>query len=381
MKRTILVLLVIALCASLGMSQSQRLVLLEHFTQASCGPCATYNPGVQAILTANPDKITYIKYQTSWPGYDPMNLHNPTEVASRVGYYGVSGVPHSVLDGNYYDGSASGWNVGTVNNRYAISTPIEIQMQHSLSAAQDSVHVTMLVKATGPVSGNLVAMIGVVEKHIQFTVAPGSNGEKNFYNVMKKFLPNTLGSSLPSSMSAGDYVIFRYSWKLANFYNIAQLGVVGWVQNKTTKEILQAANSTTNPIIPLHANDGALSSVLGIGNTWCQDDIAPSVILRNQGSLPLTSAEVKYSVNGGAAVSQAWTGNLGFLQEATIPLPLSTFNLSLDNHISIYLNQVNGTSDGYTSNDSLGRAFGLAPGTSEKVYLYLKLDNNPQQTT
>jgi hypothetical protein len=363
------------------MAQSQRLVLLEHFTQASCGPCATYNPAVQAILAANPDKITYIKYQTSWPGYDPMNLHNPTEVASRVGYYGVSGVPHSILDGNYYDGSASGWNVGTVNARYAVSTPIEIQLQHSLSAAQDSVHVTMLVKATGPVSGNLVAMIGVVEKHIAFTTAPGSNGEKNFYNVMKKFLPNALGNTLPASMVAGDYVIFRHSWKLANFYNLAQLGVVGWVQNRTTKEVLQAANSTTNPIVPLHANDGALRTILGIGDSWCGEDVAPSVIIRNQGSQALTSAEIAYSVNGGAIATQSWTGNLEFLGEATITLPSSSFNLSLDNHLRVYINSVNGVSDNFTYNDTLGRSFGLAPGTSEKVYLYLKTDNFPQQTS
>ncbi|HRY98374.1 MAG TPA: Omp28-related outer membrane protein, partial [Bacteroidales bacterium] len=298
MKRPIVL---IALLTAFGLqlaAQSQRLVLLEHFTQASCGPCATYNPGVQAILTANPDKITYIKYQTSWPGYDPMNLHNPTEVASRVGYYGVSGVPHSVLDGNYYDGSASGWNVGTVNARYAMSTPIEIQMQHSLSAAQDSVHVTMLVKATGPVSGNLVAMIGVVEKHIQFATAPGSNGEKNFYHVMKKFLPNALGNALPASMNTGDYVIFRHSWKLANFYSVAQLGVVGWVQNRTTKEVLQAANSSTNALVPLHANDGALRTLLGVGDKGCSDEVEPGIILRNQGSQPLSSAEIRYSVNG-----------------------------------------------------------------------------------
>jgi len=101
-------------------SQSQRLVILEEFTQASCGPCASVNPTIEALLNSNPTKITSVWYHTNWPGYDPMNLHNPNEVAARVGYYGVTYVPWSVLDGNYYSGSATGWNINTVNARYAV---------------------------------------------------------------------------------------------------------------------------------------------------------------------------------------------------------------------------------------------------------------------
>lgn len=86
----------------------QRLVLLEHFTQASCAPCAVQNPALKVILDANPDKIVAIKYQTSWPGVDPMNAANPTDVAARVQYYTVTGVPNSVMDGNFYKGAPSG---------------------------------------------------------------------------------------------------------------------------------------------------------------------------------------------------------------------------------------------------------------------------------
>lgn len=46
----------------------QRLVLVEHFTQASCGPCASQNPALKAVLDANQGKVVALKYQTSWPG-------------------------------------------------------------------------------------------------------------------------------------------------------------------------------------------------------------------------------------------------------------------------------------------------------------------------
>lgn len=193
-------------------SQSQRLVLLEHFTQASCGPCATYNPQINSMLIANPDKFTAIMIHTSWPGYDPMYNHNPGEAASRTAFYSVNSVPHSVLDGNYYNGHPSGWNISSVNNRYAVASPFNIQIHQELSPDNTTVYVNMLIEATEDVSADIKAYIGVIEKHIHFTSPPGSNGENDFYNVMKKYLPGSSGMSLPT-FEAGDYLIIQESWK------------------------------------------------------------------------------------------------------------------------------------------------------------------------
>ncbi len=363
-------------------AQTQRMVLLEHFTQASCGPCATYNPGVQAILAANPDKVAYVKYQTSWPGYDPMNLHNPQDVAARVSFYGGSfGVPYSVIDGNVFAGHPNGWNTTTINNRYAISSPFDLQVQHWLSPAQDSIHVLLIAKATAPVSGNLTIMVAVIEKLIQFAVAPGTNQEKNFYHVMKKLLPGPIGTALPSSMTAGDYVIYQGSWKLANVYNINQLGVVAWVQDRSSREIHQAANSDTLDIVPPYTTDLAMRRSGGVGTSWCQDVLKPWVTIRNQGSLPVTTAEIRYSLNGGPVQSHTWTGNLGFLEQANIELPQSSITLDVQNHLKLYLHSVNGQPDLYARNDTLVRSFYAASQVGAQVTFILMTDNKPQETT
>lgn len=120
--------------------KSQRLVLLEEFTQASCGPCASQNPWIHNLLTSNPEKVTSINYHVSWPGYDPMYLHNTEDPSARVSYYGVTGVPHSVLDGNYFSGFPTGWNINTVNARYAMPSPCEIEIKHTLNSTQDTLH-------------------------------------------------------------------------------------------------------------------------------------------------------------------------------------------------------------------------------------------------
>jgi hypothetical protein len=103
MKKSLL-LVAIAINTGTILAQSQRLVFVEEFTQASCGPCAAANPAFNTLLSANSSKAVSVKYQVSWPGTDPMNAQNPTEVASRVAYYGVSGVPDARMDGNVVAG-------------------------------------------------------------------------------------------------------------------------------------------------------------------------------------------------------------------------------------------------------------------------------------
>src|SRR4051794_7381056 len=88
-----------------SIAQSVGLVLAEEFTQASCPPCASQNPAFNTLLNANPTKVCQIKYQTSWPGVDPMNDQTDSWVAPRVAYYGVTGVPTATMDGQQMRGS------------------------------------------------------------------------------------------------------------------------------------------------------------------------------------------------------------------------------------------------------------------------------------
>ena len=66
-------------------AQVQKTPFVEHFTQASCGPCASQNPGMYTILntfgSANYVKLTY---QVSWPGTDPMNAEYPAGPSART---------------------------------------------------------------------------------------------------------------------------------------------------------------------------------------------------------------------------------------------------------------------------------------------------------
>ena len=145
MKKITLFISALALsCTMFG--QSQRLCLAEEFTQASCPPCAAANPYFNPLMAANTTKAVTIKYQTSWPGVDPMNAQNMADVQTRVTYYNVTGVPDGKLDGtDFYPGNIT---QATIDAEYAVPSPFTISVSHTFNAAVDSVFITCVITAS-----------------------------------------------------------------------------------------------------------------------------------------------------------------------------------------------------------------------------------------
>jgi len=368
--------------------QTQRMVLIEEATNASCGPCAAQNPAFDVLLNQNRDKLTAIKYHWYFPGFDPMYNHNTVENLARVAYYGINGVPTAMIDGVIenragfgYPGSPAGYNQAIINEYAAVPSPFEIDMYHRLSANEDSIFVTMRIRATENFSGSLKAQIVVVEKHINFTTPPGSNGEKNFSDVMKKMLPDHLGTNLPVSWQSGDYLIINQSWKLQNIYNMDELGVVGFIQSSLNKSVKQAANSSTEQFLPYYNIDASLTKISNLTETNCMGKITPKVVLANFGQEPLTSVDIIYHVNGQNQQTYNWTGNLSYLSSQEIELPEVNFSVLAANEAIVFLANPNGTNDQFLQNDTISKTFNAAVVTPNTVKLMLKLDTNPQETT
>jgi hypothetical protein len=310
-----------------------------------------------------------------------MNLHNPSDVATRVSYYSVNGVPDVVMDGNAYHGSPSGVTQNKINTQYAVPSPFELYINHHLSPGNDTIYVTMLGKATAPVTGSLVAHCAVIEKHIHFSTPPGSNGEKDFYNVMKKMLPSGSGTLLSTSFETGDYFVLQYSWKLANVYDLDELSVVGFIQNSQNKAVQQAANTSATPIVGVYQNDLTIMNPGNLLTSYCEPSLEPTFELQNNGSLPLTSAEIRYQINDEPEAAFQWTGNLDFLQKATISLPATAYTVKDANILRIYGVSTNGITDEYPKNDTIKFNFNKSPMPGTQVTVYIKTDNNPQETT
>ena len=325
MKKVLLFSLVTIGLLQVSFGQYQRTVLFEEFTQASCGPCASQNPGFNALLDENSDKTLAIKYQVWWPGFDPMYLQNEPDVDSRVGYYSVSGVPDATVDGVHiandcaaYVGAPACVSQDDIDAAAAITSPFLINVTHSFNAEYTTVNVHVEVTAGADVAGTLKLQVAVTEKEILFDTPPGSNGETEFYGVMKKLLPSATGTTT-GAFYGGETKSFDLSWDMSNIYNLNNIQIVAFMQDDATKKVLQAGVSS--PAAGLPVVDYAANSVSAI---TCSSEYTPVVSVTNNSAAALTSLDVVYSIDGGAAATYPWTGSTAAGATGTISLPTAT---------------------------------------------------------
>ena len=368
-------------------SQSQRMVLIEEGSNASCAPCAAQNPAFKVLLDANTSKVIPLKYQWYFPGFDPMHNHNPTEANGRFdGYYGQNGVPTAMIDGtvptfaggNPYDGAPAGFTQELIDTRYAVPASFDIELTYSLTP--ETISVTATTNCTQAASGNFKLRIAVVEKHIEFASAPGSNGETDFYSVMKKFLPNADGVAMAASYAVGETFTTTQTWDLANIYDINEVAVVAFIQNDANKEVMQAKFVQGLPVTAAFTTDAVASNISGVDGFSCVGTINPTVTIQNYGSAPLTSLNVGYEINGTTG-SIPWTGNLAFYETANVSLGSINFTPDADNTLNITTSNPNGSTDENTSNDAKEVEVGLASYASLDITVQVRTDYYPGETS
>ncbi|MCB9256540.1 MAG: Omp28-related outer membrane protein [Chitinophagales bacterium] len=372
-------------------AQSTKVVLIEEGSNASCNPCAAYNPAFHALTTPyeNAGEVVVLKYQWYFPGYDPMHEHNPTEVNARFQtYYGQNGVPTGFLDGNDYVGNISNFNATMINNAVAGTSPFDIIIDAQMSADFSTINVTVDVECTQAIANNanMKLRIAVIEKEINFDTAPGSNGEKVFYNIMKKFLPGTSGLALANTFTLGETVSFSESWVHANVYELSELAVVAFIQDDDNKEVLQAAKAdvqfTVSDQDALAALESKAVSAEYVDAAVCDYKITPTVKIRNNGNNDLTSCVIEYKVNNGSVRTFNWTGSIATLGSEVVSLPeIPFFHANPNNTLYVEVKNPNGQVDPDLSDNSVEIDFEQAPNSSANLEFYFSHDQYGSEIT
>ena len=96
---------------------------------------------------------------------------------------------HIANDCAAYVGAPACVSQDDIDAAAAITSPFLINVTHSFNAEYTTVNVHVEVTAGADVAGTLKLQVAVTEKEILFDTPPGSNGETEFYGVMKKLLP------------------------------------------------------------------------------------------------------------------------------------------------------------------------------------------------
>ncbi len=200
MKRFLITLIVLLFICNFKTFPGDRMVILERFTSWTCPPCATNNPILDAWLAVqDPERIVGLSYHMNWPapGNDGFYIYNPTDNTARRTFYGVNSIPQARMDGliDLQPPYSSGQLTGVFNTRTNILTPVTIVVTDSTFG--DSILVR--VRIYGEVlmaNPNVTVQIVMLEKLISYTNPPGTNGETQFHDVMRRMKPSGNGTQI-----------------------------------------------------------------------------------------------------------------------------------------------------------------------------------------
>lgn len=338
---------------TLGLSAQQRLSLYEEFTGENCPPCANLNPGLMATVN-NHDEVLIIKYQVPIPTGGPIYAQNTADAQARMSYYSVNFAPYGRLDGKIVgEGFSSAGNVAYTSHEmleaaYNQPTTIDVSIV-GYDRTLGSNTVTFDVEVTSTVAQdftNAVLHVALIENLI-YNTSPGTNGETEFYNVVRKMYPNAQGQAIQGSFTANQTQSFTITAELPSYVdpNNPDLRFVAFVQDNTNKKVLNADVSNT---IDVDAYSLSLSSPHS-NEILCGAQSNLSVVshFKNVGEENITSAEIFYRVsdgqNNGPWTSGVFNGNLA---------PNQSTSFQIDN--------IEGLEGVFAIEDSIGKINGAA---------------------
>ena len=207
---------------------TQRIPMIEHFSNSNCGPCVYVNQSMNILTENNPGKYTYTKYpiRLFFDGDD----YYTDESMAKYTYYNVVGLPQVFFDGVDYGAAA----VPTNDFNAEYNRPAYVDIKGSFNM-QDSV-INVIADVTALVNiPEFKLLASVNEKTTTGNV--GANGETEFHHIMMKMLDDEEGTT--TSLNVGEVKRFEFTCNLSGTFveELSDLEVAVWAQDYYTKEV------------------------------------------------------------------------------------------------------------------------------------------------
>ena len=260
-------------------------LLLEEFTNTGCGPCADTNPTIDAFLAAvGVGNVIAVKVHVDWPSpEDPFYLEHPTDCDTRTDYYGIDGVPASVVDGLYDLEWYGGNYYSSIGVYYDTPLLADLAVQVAGDAGSGyTAHVGVYPTDDLVETRSLTLQTVVTQNYLSYPSAPGPNGETEFADTAIDFLPDAGGTAV--TVAPGDepqYLTFDF--ELGDDFDADVMEVVVFLQDDATLEVLQAGTTEdvpphsfrlvdTEPDAVVIEPDDTATMTVRIQNAWIFSD-------------------------------------------------------------------------------------------------------------
>jgi thiol-disulfide isomerase/thioredoxin len=217
-----------------------RLSLIESFTAHNCGPCATGNPILDAVVDNNYPAVAHLKFVTVFLGQtDPRRLFNPTDNATRVNYYNVNAIPTAYINGTT-DKNSAAVNTNDVTSGDNQPGEVAIDIEESVNGSNIDVSVDFTPTNLAYAGQDIRAHVALVQNELYYSSPTGSNGEQDYFYTMRYMIPNGNGTSVAYD---GSTTTVSGSRATNPIFEGSLMHVVAYVQNHATRQILMATKS------------------------------------------------------------------------------------------------------------------------------------------
>lgn len=222
--------------------------LLEHFTNSGDLASQFADDDVDDFYANNSENLLDIQYHTDYPGDDPMNANNPAPAQTRASTLGINQVPYAVLDGGIeadyrYNFKSTEQSPGEEELEVLTLEVPKFNFSIDIEWMGDRLTADVIIRAnTDSYTNNLQLYVVVIESEL--TAYRGDNGDTQFRNVVLDMLPSPAGKLLTGDWTWGSSDTISYEWDYQPFVeDMEDLGVIVFLQDRETRQVLQAASS------------------------------------------------------------------------------------------------------------------------------------------
>jgi len=323
-------------------------------------------------------------------GYDVAVIENHGPIGSdpyatnasvaRNSYYGLTGYPTAWFDGGIpvIGGDHTSSLFSSYLPKYNYRKGVESSFTLSMNGFNEGSDYTVIVSTERVASyngDNLVLHLVLTESDITYSWQGLS--DLNFVNRL--MVPDQYGT--PLDFSSADVVSNELSFTLDPTWVADHCELIAYIQDNDNKEVLQTTKVALNDLMPAYFYNASCMNLGMVPVMNCSGEVSPMVAIQNDGANDLTSLEINYRVNDEMLNTYNWSGNLAFGEMEYVDLPTVSFEMMPDNNLTVYTTMPDGNPDEDPMNDTTYTAFENAAEVIPAVYLFLKLDDYPEETS
>ncbi|MEQ8628019.1 T9SS type A sorting domain-containing protein, partial [Ekhidna sp.] len=233
----------------------EQIVLVEQFSSTLSQDSYDINGLIDAAPIFNGNDILRINYFTDFANSgdfkDALNQRNTSAPGARSSYYGIEDIPSISISGDaqlisnasQLSGSIAAQltNAKLVNPGFDISINASIDAENVLTVGANFTAISELPRT----DTKLGLFLAILEPEIVVDNTMGSIGLYQvgdaITNVLRKMLPSAAGQFEQGAVAINDVLTIEdMTWPVSNMYVMDTLTVVAYVQDLSSKQVLQS---------------------------------------------------------------------------------------------------------------------------------------------